>query len=118
MTGLNPLLQKSTLKDQAITFDQIKVEHYMPALKTAIEEAKKNIATIKEQKETSFENTILSLEQASETVDRISNIYFNLFSAEANEALQALAQEISPLLSAYSSDVSLDDEIFQKVKFV
>ncbi len=118
MTGSNPLLQKSTLKDQAIAFDQIKVEHYMPALKVAITEAKANVDAIKVLKETSFENTILALEQASENVDRISNIYFNLFSAEANEAHQALAQEISPLLSAFSSDISLDEVIFEKIKFV
>lgn len=114
----NPLLLTSTYPDQAIVFDQLNVEHYIPALHVAIEEAKQNLARIKEQKETSFENTILALEQASEKVDRISNIYFNLFSAEANDAHQSLAQEISPLLSAYSSDVSLDDELFQKIKFV
>ena len=118
MTGPNPLLQKFIAKDEAIPFDQIKAEQYMPALKIAIKEAQNNIAKIKAQTETSFENTILALEQASESVDRISNIYFNLFSAEANSAHQALAQEISPLLSAFSSDVSLDEVIFQKIKFV
>ncbi|MBY0553831.1 M3 family metallopeptidase [bacterium] len=114
----NPLLKSLTLQDQAIPFNEIKVEHYMPAINAAIEEAKKNIAAIKAQKETSFENTIVALEQASEKVDRISNIYFNLFSAEANDAHQALAQQISPILSAFSSDVSLDEVLFQKIKFV
>ncbi|MBC7420472.1 MAG: M3 family metallopeptidase [Bdellovibrio sp.] len=112
------LLKNSTLKDGAIPFDQIKVEDYMPAIEVAITEAKNNIASIKAQKEITFDNTILALELASEKVDRISNIYFNLFSAEANDAHQALAQKISPILSAFSSDVSLDDQIFQKIKFV
>lgn len=115
---LNPLLKKYSLKDQAIAFNEIKVEHYLPALNEAIVEAKKNIELIKAQKETSFENTILALEQASEKVDRISNIYFNLFSAEANDEHQALAQKISPILSAFASDVSLDEALFQKIKFV
>jgi peptidyl-dipeptidase Dcp len=114
----NPLLQTLTNKDQAFPFDQIKVEDYMPAIQEAILEAKKNVETIKAQKETSFENTVLALELAAEKVDRISSIYFNLFSAEASEAHQALAQQISPLLSAYSSDVALDDVLFQKIKFV
>ncbi len=112
------LLQNSTLKDGAVPFDQIKVEDYMPAIEAAITEAKANIAAIKAQKEVTFENTILALELASEKVDRISGIYFNLFSAEANDAHQALAQKISPILSAFSSDVSLDDQIFQQIKFV
>lgn len=114
----NPLLQPFTNKDGATPFDLIKTEHFMPALKTAIEEAQANFARIKQNKETTFENTILALEQVSEKVDTISTIYFNLFSSEANEALQALAQEISPLLSNFSSDISLDAEIFQKIKFV
>lgn len=112
------LLKDSKLKDGAIQFDQIKVEDYLPAMEVAITEAKANIAKIKAQKEVTFENTILALELASEKVDRISNIYFNLFSAEANSAHQDLAQKISPILSAFSSDVSLDDQIFQKIKFV
>ena len=114
----NPLLQPLTLKDQALPFFDIKVEDYIPAIQVAITEAKKNVEDIKAHKETSFENTIVALEQASEKVDRISNIYFNLFSAEANEAHQALAQQISPVLSAFASDVSLDVTIFQKIKFV
>ena len=115
---MNPLLQESKLKDQAIAFDLIKTTDYIPALKIAIETAKANIETIKNQKETSFENTILALEISAEDVDRISSLYFNLFSAEANEAHQALAQEVSSMLSAYSSDVSLDSQIFEKIKFV
>ncbi|MEQ1723281.1 MAG: M3 family metallopeptidase [Pseudobdellovibrio sp.] len=117
-TSSNPLLKPLTLQDQALPFNEIKVEHYMPALHQAISEAKKNIEVIKAQKETSFENAVLALELASEKVDRISNVYFNLFSAEANEAHQALAKEISPILSAFASDVSLDDALFQKIKFV
>lgn len=118
MSDHNPLLQALTLKDQAIPFKEIKTEHYLPAIHAAIAEAKNNIAEIKAQKETSFENTIVALELASEKVDRISNIYFNLFSAEASEAHQGLAQLISPILSAFASDVSLDEVIFQKIKFV
>lgn len=114
----NPLLQKFTNKDEAVPFDLIKTEHFMPALNVAIDEAKANFAKIKQNKETTFENTVLALEQVSEKVDTISGIYFNLFSSEASEELQALAQQISPILSNFSSDISLDAEIFQKIKFV
>ncbi len=114
----NPLLQTSTLPDLAIEFTKVQVEHYLPALTEAIKTAKLAIEKIKNEKETSFANTILAIEEASESVDRISGHYFNLFSAEANDAHQALAQHISPVLSDYSSDISLDDLLFQKIKFV
>lgn len=118
MSAPNPLLQPFTNKDQAVPFDQIKTEHYLPALNTAITEAKERFQQIKQNKDTTFSNTILALEQMSEKVNLISGVYFSLFSAEANEAHQALAQQISPLLSAFSSDVSLDSTIFQKIKFI
>lgn len=116
--ALNPLLEKFTHKDQAAPFDQIKTEHYMPALEEAIKEAKANLEKIKNEKNLTFQNTIVALEQLSEKLDRASNIYFNLFSAEASEEHQALAQKISPLLSSFASDVSLDEEVFKKIKFI
>ena len=112
----NPLLKPLTAKDMALPFNEIKPADYIPALHEAIIEAKANIEAIKSQKETSFENTILALEMASETVDRVSGIYFNLFSAEASTEHQALAQQISPIVSAFASDISLDDKLFQKIK--
>ena len=76
----NPLLKSFPSKDEVVPFDQIKVEHFIPALHEAIREAKENIEAIKKVVAPTFENSILALEQASEKVDRISNIYFNLFS--------------------------------------
>lgn len=117
-TAANPLLQKFDLKDQAVPFHLIQTAHYIPAVHEAIKESKAKLEVIKNQKDITFENSILALEQISETVDRISGIYFNLFSAEANDEHQKLAQEISPILSAFSSDISLDSEVFAKIKFV
>lgn len=114
----NPLLQLSSLKDQAIPFHLIKTEHYIPALKHAIENAKAECEKIKSEKLTTFENTIVALEHLTENVDRITGVYFNLFSAEANDAHQALAQEISPILSGFASDITLDAVLFQKVDFI
>lgn len=114
----NPLLQKSQEFDGAVPLQLIKTEHYLPALKEAIKEAQSNFEAIKKQKENNFETVIVALERLSEKIDYISGVYFNLFSSEASPDLQALAQEISPLLSSFSSDISLDDVIFQKVKMV
>ena len=106
-TNTNPLLSKFELKDQASPFDLIKTEHFLPAIENALTEAKSNIANIKANKEISFQNTILALESASEKIDTISGIYFNLFSAEANEEHQALAQKISPILSEADSKAKI-----------
>ncbi|MBK9323949.1 MAG: M3 family metallopeptidase [Bdellovibrionaceae bacterium] len=119
MTNQNPLLEKFANKDQSVPFDKINVGHFLPALEQAIEIAKKNIEAIKKNKlEPSFENTIVALETCSELVERVTGIYGNLESAHASEEHRALAKEIYPKYSAFSSDVTLDSELFQKVKLV
>lgn len=100
-----------------VLFEKLKVEDFIPALKIAIEEATNNIANLK-KKPSSFENTIEGLEFSSEKLDHVLTVYYNLFSAEASEKLQALAPEISTLSSKFSNDVSLDAELFKKVKEV
>jgi len=119
MTTQNPLLEKFVLKDQAVPFDLIKTEHFLPALDEAIKQAQTNIEAIKKNKaEPSFENTIVTLETCSELVERVVGIYGNLESSHATDAHRALAKDIYPKATAFSSDLSLDEEIFRKVKVV
>lgn len=119
MTSTNPLLAPFTNKDQAVPFDLIKAEHYIPALDEAVKIAKENIAKIKGTTAApDFENTIVALEASTELADKIAGVYSNLEVANADEPLQALAKEIYPKLTALSSDISLDDEIFKRVKAV
>lgn len=113
----NPLLQKSIQKHGACEFQLYKEDHYVPAFKQAIEEARANINEIKKL-EASFDNTIIRLELADQLMSKVSHIYHNLFSAEATEKLQSLAGEISALNANFSSDVLLDHELFKKVNLV
>ncbi len=115
------LFQKQSFgtRDEAVPFDLIKKDHFLPALQESLKMARSNIQKIKTNSEKpNFENTILALETGSEYFETIASIYFNLFSAEANEELQSLAKEISPLSAAFSSEVSLDLELFNRIKFV
>lgn len=115
----NPLLEPSNLPHGAFPFDRLKKEHYAPALEAAIREAKTTLAAIRDSKETpTFENTILALETSSETVNRVSSIFFNLLGAESDDELQAMAREISPRLADFSSDIVLDANLFVRIKSV
>jgi len=92
---------------------------FLPAFKKAIKEAKSEIDSIINSKEKpSFKNTIEALDFSGEQLDRISSIFFNLNSAETNEDIQKLAQEISPLLSEFSNDITLNEDLFKRVKTV
>ncbi|GAB5565744.1 MAG: M3 family metallopeptidase [Winogradskyella sp.] len=100
-------------------FSKIKNEDYLPAFKTAIEKAKAEIDAITSTKEgPNFENTIEALDYSGQELSRISSIFFNLNSAETNDDIQKIAQEVSPLLSEFSNDITLNEELFKKVKAV
>lgn len=112
---MNPLL---TPFDTA-PFSKIKNEHFKPAFLWAIEDARAEIDAIANSKKVpSFENTIAALDFAGQQLDRVSSIFFNLNSAETNPEIQKLAQEISPLLSEFSNDITLNEDLFKRVKTV
>ena len=100
-------------------FSKIKTEEYLPAFKTAIDKARAEIDAITSNKEEpSFQNTIAALDFSGEELDRISSIFFNLNSAETNEEIQKIAQEVSPLLSEFSNDITLNKALFERIKSV
>ena len=112
---MNPLL---TPFDTA-PFSKIKNEHFKPAFLQAIEDARAEIEAItKNTTAPTFENTIEALEFAGQQLDRISSVFFNLNSAETNEEIQKIAQEISPLLSEFSNDITLNEALFKRIKSV
>ncbi|PQJ14393.1 M3 family metallopeptidase [Aureicoccus marinus] len=111
----NPLL---TSFDQ-VPFDAIKDEHFKPAFDAALSDARKEIDAIAQNPEVAtFENTIAALDYSGEHLGRLSSVFFNLNSAETNPQIQALAQDISPLLSAFSNDVTLNEELFARINSV
>lgn len=117
MHANNPLLEKFNTPLYTIPFNSIQLEHYKPAIETAIEWGKAEITAIKENPaKPDFKNTIEALERCGKQLELISGIFFNLNSAETYDALQELAQDISPLLTAYSDDILLDENLFKRTK--
>lgn len=115
----NPLLKKFDTPHESVPFSQIKNEHFLPAFQAAIEMSKNDIAAICDNPTTpTFENTIVALETSGEQLGKVSTIFFNLNSAETNEEIQKIAQQVSPMLSELSNDILLNPVLFQRVKAV
>jgi peptidyl-dipeptidase Dcp len=115
----NPLLKKFDTLYSSAPFSQIKNEHFKPAFIEAIKIAKQEIDQIVTNKSVpTFENTIEALEFSGERLDRISSIFFNLNSAETNDEIQQIAQEISPMLSEFSNDITLNKALFKRVQLI
>lgn len=112
---MNPLLQPFDIAP----FQQIKSEHYKPAIKEAIALAKAEIDQIVNNTDTpTFENTTVALDFTGEKLNRITSIFFNLNSAETNDQIQKIAQEVSPWLSEFRNDITLNEALFRRVKSV
>ena len=100
-------------------FSEIKTEDFLSAFKTAINNAKAEInAIITTTEAPTFKNTIEALDYSGEELDRLSSIFFNLNSAETNDEIQKIAQDVSPLLSEFSNDITLNEDLFKRVKAV
>lgn len=100
-------------------FSKIKNEDFLPAFQKGIELAKAEIdAIVRNPTKPTFENTIEALAFSGDVLDRISSIFFNLNSAETNDEIQKIAQEVSPLLSEFGNDVRLNPDLFARVKTV
>ncbi|MCG9970114.1 M3 family metallopeptidase [Christiangramia crocea] len=100
-------------------FSKIKTEDYKPAILEAVELARKEIDEIVNSTESpTFENTLEALEYSGQKLDRVTSIFFNINSAETNEEIQKIAQELSPVLSEFKNDVILNKGLFKRIKSI
>ncbi len=116
---MNPLLKPFDTAYQSAPFQEIKEEHYLPAFRELIQKTEEEIKQISENPENpTFENTVEALAYSGEQLDVVSNIFFNLNSAETNDEIQKIAQEVSPLLTEFSSKISQNEKLFSRIKQV
>ena len=116
---MNILTQKFNTKYETAPFQEIKEENYLPAFQKFIAQSEKEIDAIANNPaEATFENTIEALAYSGEQLDRVSSIFFNLNSAETNDEIQKIAQEVSPILTEFSSKISQNEKLFQRIKKV
>ena len=113
------LTQKFQTKYDTAPFSQINAVDYKPAFIENIAAAKAEIAAIiNNNASPTFENVIEALEFSGNALDRLSSIFFNLNSAETSDEMQKIAQEVTPLLTEFSNDITLNEELFARIKAV
>jgi peptidyl-dipeptidase Dcp len=115
----NPLLKASPLKNKAPQFDLYKESDFLPAVEEAIAMARNEIDAIKNNPDApNFENTIVAMEMIGETLGNVTSVFYNLLSAAGTDGLQDLAGKIGPLNAKFGNDISLDPDLFARVKAV
>lgn len=111
----NPLLKEFDI----IPFGKIRTEHFLPAIKQGIAEALAEVDAIAYNAEApTFYNTILALERSGKTLSRVLGVFYPLLSADADEEMMDISLTVSELMSDYSSKVSLNEPLFQRIKAV
>ena len=115
----NPLLRPSALPFGAPAFDAVRREDYIPAFTEAVARAKAEVDSIASCPDApTFANTVEALENSGLALDRVSSIFFNLLEADSDDNMQAIAEQVSPMLTEMSMYISLNEKLFQRVKAV
>ena len=115
----NPLVKEWNTPYQTPPFSEIKLKHYEPAIDYAIELNRADIDAIVNNPEApTFENTIVAMERAGELLSRVTGVFFVLNNCDTNDEMQQIANNITPKLTELGNDISLNPELFKRVKAV
>ncbi|MEN8137162.1 MAG: M3 family metallopeptidase [Bacteroidota bacterium] len=115
----NPLIGEFTNKFGTAPFDNIEVEHFMPAINEGIAQGKAEIEKITSNSdEATFENTIEALSVSGSLLNRTQVLLGHLNSAETNDSIQKTQREVSPLVTEYYNDILLNEALFNRIKSV
>lgn len=118
-SGDNPFLQPFDTPHGVPPFDDIGMEHYLPAIEQGMSEQQEEVAAIiANPEEPTFENTVEALERSGETLRRATGVFYMLNSADTNDEMQDLAQQIAPMMSEHSDSIYLNADLFARVEAV
>ena len=115
----NIFFEKYNTPHNAFPFDKVRLEDYEPAMRRGMEVEKEEMNRLVDNPERpTFENTIEAMETAGQLLGEVSDIFFNLTSADTNDEMDALAEKMSPILSDHANDIMFDPKLSQRVKEV
>ena len=115
----NPLLAEQNTPYGVPAFDKIKLEHYKPAFDAAIKAYREEVDAITNNEEApTFQNTVAALDRSGSLLSQVEGVFFNLLETDGNDEMNALAEEIMPLLSECTDETLLNEKLFARVKAV
>ena len=118
-TQQNPLLNQPQTPFGAPAFDQVQLKHYLPAFKEAIRLNQVEIdAIVNNEDAPTFENTIVALDRSGLVLDRVCGVFYNVLEADGNEQMDAIANEVAPILSDFQNGILLNEGLFSRIKAV
>ena len=118
-TQQNPLLNQPQTPFGAPAFDQVQLKHYLPAFKEAIRLNQAEIdAIVNNPEEPTFANTLEALDRSGAVLERVAGVFYNVLEADGNEQMDAIANEVAPILSDFQNGILLNEGLFARIKAV
>ena len=115
----NPLLEQSIQPYGTIPFNELKIDHFIPAIKSGIRESESSIEKITQNADSpTFENTVLSLELSGGSLNTSLTAYYHLFGSESDKDFKNLSDEISPMVAEFENNVYLNKNLFRRIEAV
>jgi peptidyl-dipeptidase Dcp len=112
----NPLLSPSTLPHGLPRFAEIRDEHYVEAFEAGMAEQRAEVAAIADDPRTpTFENTFLPLERSGQLLRRVAGVFFNMSSADSNDEISKIEEELAPRLAAHEDAIRLDRRLYERI---
>ena len=103
----------------AVPFNRITTADYEPAIREGIRQHDAQVKAITDdENEPTFNNTIVALERAGETLNRVLGVYYPMLSANADDDLLAVSERMAPVLSEHFNSITLNERLWQRVKYV
>ena len=115
--AMNPFLKEYQTPFKIPPFEEIKFEHFEPAFMQGMKEHQEEIKEIAENpNEPTFKNTLEALESSGETLDKVSNVFYNLLGSNTDDEMDALAVKMSPLMSSHNDQILLNQSLFKRIE--
>ncbi len=116
---MNPFFENYNTPFQVPPFNKINEQHFLETFQEGMKVQNEEIRGITENKDIpTFENTIETLERSGELLSKVSMVFFNVKEANTNDKMDAIAEEIAPLISQHNDAINLNPALFEKVKSV
>lgn len=115
----NPFLSQYSTPFEVPPFDKIQNRHYLPAFREGMKQQNAEIRAVVDNAEVpTFANTIEALEKSGQLLNKVSYVFFNLREANTNDSINAIAEEITPEITAHSDAIYLNDKLFKRIKTI
>lgn len=115
----NPFMEEWHTPYGIPPFEKIEARHYLPAVREGIRQHNAEIeAIVSNPQAPTFDNTVAALEYSGQLLDKVAGVFYNVSESDGTPEIQALEEQILPMMTTHGDDIMLNKRLFERVKTV